>query len=144
MTLNDFIGSGHAAVVCVVQSSIALGEYNRKGFYRYNQHNVYNSYSETHDLDGMIRDQLKKLAEQRPSPDHPLFLLSWTLTEDAISIVLEGKSILDFARKADPAVFNGQLTSVCSKSTYPNIIYIDDFRSEATALAMHINAWFAS
>ncbi|KAF7791758.1 hypothetical protein EIP86_002782 [Pleurotus ostreatoroseus] len=144
MTLHDFIGNGRAAVICIVQSTIALGDYNHKGFYRYNQHNVYNNYSETRDLDLMIKDQLKKLTQQRSSPDNSLFLLSWTLTEDATSIILEGSSILDFARKTDPALFNGQLTSVCNKSTYPNIIYVDDFRSEVTALAMHINAWLAS
>ncbi|KAJ3554652.1 hypothetical protein NM688_g2996 [Phlebia brevispora] len=144
LPLNDFIGGGRAAVICVVQSTINLGEYQHRGFYRYDQHNVYNSYSDARELDRMISDQLLKLREQRPSPDHPLFLLSWTLTEDAISIVLEGSSILHFAKIADPAIFNGQLMTACSKSTYPNILYIDDFRSEVTALAMYINAWFAS
>lgn len=45
LTLNQFIGSGNAAVVVVVDSSISLGAYNGKGFYTYSQLNAYNNYS---------------------------------------------------------------------------------------------------
>ncbi|KAI0342816.1 PLC-like phosphodiesterase [Trametopsis cervina] len=146
LTLNQYIGNGQAAVVIVVQpgnSSITLGNYATRGFYRYSQFNAYNSYADTDDLDTMITDQLNKMRTVRTSQDSQLFLLSWTLTQDAGDIV-SGDTILDLANKADPTLYS-QLLPACSTTTYPNILYIDNFNdSNPTALAISISHTFAS
>lgn len=86
----------------------------------------------------MVADQLDKMRAVRPSPDGQLFLLSWTLTQHPKDIVADGR-ILDLAEKANPAIFR-LLVPACGTTTFPNILYIDDFsKSDVTALAMAIN-----
>lgn len=86
LTLNTFI-SGRAAVIVVVDTSgdtsMNLGDYAKKGFYKPSNFPVYNAYSETNDLNKMTSDQLAKMKAQRTTPDSSYFLLSWTLTQDS-------------------------------------------------------------
>lgn len=142
MTLNQFISGNRAAVLIIVQpsdSSITLGSFVTRGFYTYSQFNAYNSYSDTDDLDTMTSDQLNKMRSVRNSPDSQLFLLSWTLTQDAGDI-FTFESILDLADEAN-AVLMSDLLPAVSHTTFPNIIYIDNFAdSSVTALAMSINS----
>ena len=136
LTLNDFIGNGEAAVVVIAQPDapdISLGDYAHRGFYFYRQFDAYNSYSDSDDLSHMIADQLKKMQTVRSSPDGQLFLLSWTLTQGARDIVTDGK-ILDLAAKANPAIFR-QLLPEVNFTTYPNILYIDDFYIRTNAVS---------
>lgn len=142
LTVNQFIGSGQAAVVCIVQpsdSSISLGPYTTRGFYTYSQFNVYNNYSNTDNLGTMQSEQMQQLRSVRSSPDGQPFLLSWTLTQAAIDIG-DGESILDLAGEANPTIYS-QLLPAISAQTFPNILYIDDFAdSSITALAVYINS----
>ncbi|PSR84202.1 hypothetical protein PHLCEN_2v5490 [Hermanssonia centrifuga] len=141
MTLGQFIGNGQAAVLVITQpsGSISLGSFATQGFYTYSQYNAYNSYSDTDSLSTMVSDQINKMKTVRTSPTSQLFLLSWTLTQGAGDII-DGTSILDLANEADSALssdFSGAYTS----TTFPNILYIDNFASsDATALAMAVNA----
>lgn len=141
LPLNQFIGQNRAAVVIIIQPDdqyISLGDYATRGFYFYRQFNAYNSYSDSNDLSRMTQDQLDKMRAVRPNPNGQLFLLSWTLTQDAGDIV-GGTSILDLAREANPAMFTA-LPPACNANTFPNILYIDNFaESNVTALAMAIN-----
>lgn len=142
MTVNQFIGGGNAAVLVIAQpsdSSITLGSFATQGFYTYGQYNAYNNYADTDDLDTMISDQLSKMRSIRTSPTSQLFLLSWTLTQDAGDIITDD-SIIDLANKADAAL-DSNLSGAYTSTTYPNIIYIDNFSSsDATSLAMTINS----
>ncbi|KAF7791997.1 hypothetical protein EIP86_003024 [Pleurotus ostreatoroseus] len=142
MTLNQFIGSGQAAVLVIVQpsgSGISLGSFATQGFYTYSQYNAYNSYADTDNLTTMINDQLTKMRSVRTSPTSQLFLLSWTLTQDAEDIVFD-ESIIDLANEANAAL-DSNLSGAYTSTTYPNIIYIDNFSStDATELAMTINS----
>lgn len=142
MTLNQFIGSGSAAVLVIVQpsgSGISLGSYATQGFYLYSQYNAYNSYADTDSLSSMMSDQLTKMRSIRTSPTSQLFLLSWTLTQDAGDIITD-ESIIDLANKANAAL-DSNLSPAYTSTTYPNIIYIDNFSStDATELAMTINS----
>lgn len=141
LTLNKFIGNGQAAVVVILQpssSSITLGDYANLGFYFYSQFNAWNSYSDTNVLDKMTTDQLNKLRQVRVDPDSQLFLLSWTLTQDAKDVIV-GPSIIELAKTANPTIFT-LLPPAVSSETYPNILYIDNFAdSNVTALAIAIN-----
>ncbi|KAI0766796.1 PLC-like phosphodiesterase [Irpex lacteus] len=139
LPLNRFIGSGRAAVLAIIEPrSIQVGDYSRRGFYKYPQFNAYNSYANKNDLDDMINDQLDKMRKVRSSPDSQLFLLSWTLTQQVDNIVA-AQSILRLANKAGPAIF-GRLLQACSPQMYPNILYLDNLTtSDYTALAMAIN-----
>lgn len=137
-TLNQFIGNGDAAVVVVFApgGSATLGQYANRGFFYNSQFNVYNSYSDTDDLQTMETDQINKLRQQRTSPDSPLFLLSWTLTEAWEDIVTG--SIINLAQEADPRISQVVWPAISAQS-YPNILYVDAFNSQITALAIAIN-----
>ncbi|KZT08124.1 PLC-like phosphodiesterase [Laetiporus sulphureus 93-53] len=147
LALSDFIGSGEAAVIVIVEpsnGSITLGDYASGGFYLYSQFNVYNEYSDTSDLDDMISDQLQKLADVRQTPDSQLFLLSWTLTQDLADAIDLDQTILQLAATADPLLYT-DLIPACTSDTYPNILYVDGFNtSDLAALAMAINLKFAA
>jgi len=141
LTLTQFIGGGRAAVVAIVQSTdpnIQFKDYANRGFYKYSQFDVYNVYANTDDVNDMVSDQIDKMRAQRVAPDSPPFLLSWTLTQRAED-VLTGGSIIELSKKAKPALFT-KLLPACSRQTYPNILYLDDWiSSNITALAVAIN-----
>ncbi|KAF7361288.1 PLC-like phosphodiesterase [Mycena sanguinolenta] len=125
--------------------TIDLGDYASQGFYQYSQLNAYNEYADTNTLSTMESDQLTKMAAQRTSPDSSYFLLSWTLTQDALETLGLGDSILELAASAYPALFTA-LSPKLSTSTYPNILYIDNFQNDGKMvnLAMTINTNYAS
>lgn len=86
----------------------------------------------------MTSDQLQKMRSVRSNPDAQLFLLSWTLTQQAQDI-LKGISIKSLANTAYPSLFT-QVPPACSANTYPNILFIDNWvDANVTALALAIN-----
>jgi len=141
LPLDQFIGAGQAAVVIIVQpgdKSVTLHEYHYRGAYKNTQMKVYNQHSHIHKLDGMVRNQLQKMHDNRTSPDSPLFLLSWTHRPYSTKVFI-GPSTLKISEKALPRIYT-DLFSECSKDTYPNILYLDGVDSnDITALAMAIN-----
>ncbi|KAJ7041510.1 PLC-like phosphodiesterase [Mycena alexandri] len=146
LTLSTFIANSPAVVVIVQpDNSVNLGAFAQKGFYQYSQLNAYNEYSDTATLSTMESDQLAKLAAQRTTPDQSYFLLSWTLTQDTLQVLGLGDSIIQLANTADPTLYTA-LPPKLSASTYPNILYIDNFQNDgkAVALAMTINTNYAS
>ncbi|KAJ6471567.1 PLC-like phosphodiesterase [Mycena vitilis] len=146
VTLSTFIASSPAVVVIVQpDDTIDLGDYATQGFYQYSQLNAYNEYADTSTLSTMESDQLTKLAAQRANPDQSYFLLSWTLTQSTEEVLGLGDSILDLANSADPALYTA-LPPKLSTSTYPNILFVDNFQNDGKIvdLAMNINTNYAS
>ncbi|KAF8645875.1 hypothetical protein AX16_007533 [Volvariella volvacea WC 439] len=146
LNVNTYIGGNRAAVVVVVRSGIDISSYNSSGFYRSNQYSLYNRYAESNDLNKMSDDQFNKLREQRTSPDTRCFLLSWTLTQDAVQAAgcVTGvvDSIFELADKANPELYK-RLLNNCSSTTYPNVLLIDCVDlSDIAALAMAVNNRF--
>jgi len=141
LPLNQFIGTNQAAVLIIVRpdnNSITLGDYHHRGAYNYSQMSAYKLYSNTHELERMVKNQLQKMRDHRTSPDSPLFLLSWTLTQNPAK-VFGGPSILALSEKALPRIYT-DLIPACSNNTYPNILYLNGFDSnDITALTMAIN-----
>lgn len=147
LSLNAFIGDKKAAVIIVVDPSdnnIDISAFAERGFYSPDRFPVYNVYSDTNNLDKMVSDQLSKMQAERPTPNAPLFLLSWTLTQSATQVVTCGlnecDSILEMAKKAN-AVLDEKLLSACSQNCFPNIIYVDGINSALNlpGIAMKIN-----
>jgi hypothetical protein len=137
--LNDFIGGGNAAVVVIVEpSNINLGSYAIRGFYKYSQFNVFNSFSDINNSDKMSQDQLQKMAQQKPQGTY--FLLSWTLTQDG-GQAIAGPSILSLADQANPFLYR-TVMQASTAGVFPNILYVDAFTSQVTALAMALNNRF--
>ncbi|KAK3387857.1 PLC-like phosphodiesterase [Podospora didyma] len=145
LRVSDFISDNRAAVVIVVddvvdsrgtrvQISAAAAD---KGFFQPGQLPLYDSYANTNNQDGMISDQLGKMARQRPNPTADMFLLSWTLTQS-------GLSIIDNAKGANYAL-EEKLWPAMSPSSYPNVIDVDAYprRGDVAALSMAINYHFA-
>ncbi|MGT0250590.1 hypothetical protein [Burkholderia pyrrocinia] len=148
LTLQYFIGSGRAAVVVIVDPSrtgIRLDSYVGQGFYPSSFFPIYNEYSDTNMLDRMVSDQLKKMRAQRTSPDTPCFLLSWTLTQDAVQAMActtkLAPSIMDLAHKAN-AGLHDRLLPACNALCFPNILCVDDIDPslDMSGLAIHINS----
>lgn len=138
LKLNDFIGGGNAAVVLIVEpASINLGDFATQGFYKYAQFNAFNSFANNDDANTMIEDQLNKLKQQRPAN---YFLLSWTVTQQSAEVIL-GPSILDLADTANALIFT-QLMPALSNDKFPNIVFLDDYRSFFTSLVLQINQNF--
>ncbi|HTW84053.1 MAG TPA: hypothetical protein VMD91_08315 [Candidatus Sulfotelmatobacter sp.] len=145
--INQLMGNGKAGVVLIVRPAgddISLGSYANQGFYTDAQCPIFDSYSNTENLQTMISDQLQKMRTQRTSPTSPWFLLSWTLTQgtsDALTCASGGGvSIIDLADSANPRIYS-DLYGSCTSRCYPNILYIDDVKSpNIAALAMAINA----
>jgi hypothetical protein len=85
----------------------------------------------------MIEDQLNKLNQQRPAS---YFLLSWTVTQQNEQVIV-GPSILELADTANALIFT-KLMPAISNDKFPNIVFLDDFRSEFTSLTLKINQNF--
>ncbi|KIX04927.1 uncharacterized protein Z518_05798 [Rhinocladiella mackenziei CBS 650.93] len=161
LPLSRFIGSGHAAVVIVVEapSHINLSAYGDKGFYLPSQLNVYNEYSNTNDCVEMVQDQVQKMENFMKSSDKRLFLISWTLTQQPPDVTpedflppntlvglgkiaqwkIDNKTIRILAYSANKALLTDLLPHV-SQAAFPNIVYIDYMEiKDYVALAMAIN-----
>jgi hypothetical protein len=107
--------------------------------------NTYNNYSNTDDLNTMSNDQLQKMLDNRKSPEIGIFLLSWTLTQNAGDIInFAFASILDLAAKANPALYNSLWINM-NQEQYPNVLMVDAFpkNGDVTAMALAINYYFA-
>ena len=138
LKLNDFIGGGNAAVVLIVEpASINLRDFATQGFYKYAQFNAFNSFANNDDANVMIEDQLNKLNQQRPAN---YFLLSWTVTQQSAQVIV-GPSILDLADTANALIFT-KLIPALSNDKFPNIVFLDDYRSFFTSLVLQINQNF--
>ncbi|KAJ7822625.1 PLC-like phosphodiesterase [Mycena olivaceomarginata] len=136
LKINDFIGSGKAAVVLVVDpTNISLGSYASQGFYTSSQLCIYDEYSNTNDLNTMTNDQLNKMRQQHGH----YFLLSWTLTQDSKDEVGLGPSIRDLAAKANPTLYD-KFWDACRKDLIPNVVYVDFFDPLVTNLTIAVNA----
>ncbi|KAJ9607686.1 hypothetical protein H2200_007764 [Cladophialophora chaetospira] len=161
LPLSRFIGSKHAAVVIVVEapSDITLGTYVDKGFYLPDQLNVYNVFTNTSDCPHMVHDQLQKMQNHMVAGDKRLFLISWTLTQQAPKVspealrppnTFEGlsklllwkcqnKTIRELAYTANKALC-AQLFPRTGPAAFPNVVYIDFMENrDCAALAMAIN-----
>jgi len=137
--LRDFIGGGQAAVIVIVEpSNIDLGSWAMRGFYKYSQFNVYNNYADTDDADMMSQDQLQKMSQLKSQGAY--FLLSWTLTQDATEVVA-GPSVLSLADQVNQQLYL-KLIPASTAGAFPNILYVDAFTSQVTALAMALNNLF--
>ena len=146
LPLDTFIGQGNSAVILLIDPSdpeVRVGEYANHGFYSTWNFNTFDSYSNTADPSVMMADQLDKLEQKRKSPDDSYFLLSWTLTQNALQAATcslgTANSILDLASQANPLIYR-HLLPKCSRRTYPNILYLDQISSPTVAaLAMAVN-----
>lgn len=167
--MNDFIGNGKAAVICVIEApkEIVLGVYANQGFYLRSQFAVRNESSDTPACSAMLESQHRKLLEHyTPVRDKRLFLLSWTLTQptppnikdfsDHLAVGLVGGEVggrgivsgmwhnrTDTSRTkalaADKALMEKLLPWV-RKNAFPNIVLLDFMESaDYVALAMAVN-----
>ncbi|KAF0639242.1 hypothetical protein FPSE5266_02305 [Fusarium pseudograminearum] len=137
LKLDDFIGNGKAAVVCIIEEwgSMSLGDYANKGFYKSSQFNVRNEYSNKDETEYMVKDQIEKMKDHMSSKDKRLFLLSWTLTQQVPAWAGSVRSLADkvgdsikpikfLARECNKELFTQLLPEISDKA-FPNVVYID-------------------
>ncbi|CAG7562816.1 unnamed protein product [Fusarium equiseti] len=136
LKLDDFIGNGKAAVVCVIDNdALDFGEFATKGFYKTSQLNIRNEYSDKDDAVIMVNDQLGKMKGHMSAKDKRLSLLSWTLTQqmprwdgDVFGFLMRiGQSlkpIRTLAYTCNKELFTRVLPEV-GLTSFPNVIYID-------------------
>lgn len=154
LRLDQFI-SDRAAVVIVIEASsnITLDAHPDQGFYLPAQLNIRNEYSNTDDCVNMVHQQIQKLETHADGNDKRMFLLSWTLTQQAPDVNIKDfgsilkilkqvagmKSIRQMAYSANKALLT-DLFPRCSVKAFPNIVYIDYMENNNyAALAMAIN-----
>ncbi|KAM0543059.1 hypothetical protein ACHAPJ_012508 [Fusarium lateritium] len=151
LKLDDFIGGGKAAVVCVIEQwDLKIDDYATKGFYKLEQLNIRNEYSNKDVTEVMVKDQLEKMKGHMSAKEKRLFLLSWTLTQqapnwdgDVVSFVKIAprslKPIKHLARRCNKELFTRLLPEVGDKS-FPNVVYIDYLDNrDYVALVVAIN-----
>ncbi|RBR18149.1 uncharacterized protein FIESC28_06215 [Fusarium coffeatum] len=150
--VDEFIGNGKAAVVCVIEDwgSLSLGDYLNQGFFKSGQLNIRNEYANKDETDVMVADQIEKMKHHMSSNDKRMFLLSWTLTQQvpewdgsvrgfAGSVTDTLRPIKLLAKDCNPELFTRLLPEV-SESSFPNVVYIDYLDSmEYVALVVAIN-----
>jgi len=103
------------------------------------------SYSDTEDADTLSKDQLEKLRDMRPNPQTFMHRSTWTITPRLGKLLDIGNgknSIVGQSVHAHRKLF-ADLWPHLSKSTYPNLIEVDNINSQITALCMAINTRFA-
>ncbi|KAN0108175.1 PLC-like phosphodiesterase [Hyaloscypha variabilis] len=103
------------------------------------------SYTNTEDPNTLTSDQLKKLRDLRPSRESMIQRSTWTITPGLgklMDIFNAKNSIIGQAVHAHRKLFSS-LWPALTKSTYPNLIEVDNINSQITALCMAINNRFA-
>jgi hypothetical protein len=145
LKLRDFIGNGNAAVVVVAHAGTPLDQLgcyfspSTEGFYDPENFPVFDSYSNTDDVNWMQLDQQRKLYHKG---NEPTFVLSWTLTLQGLmdNALCGDRSILDLAAAARGPLYQNVLPRSNYK-TLPNVLYIDRVESRnVAALAMAVNS----
>lgn len=150
-TLDYFIGNKRSAV-CIVLND--LDDLNIKinpiffhqGFYRSDEFPIFDKYSNTNNLEYMIKDQLNKMLYQRSKKQSNYFLLSWTLTQHSVLQQAGfGLSIYSMAIIANSNLFrilstkSGYSFKKFIKETFPNVIYLDFVTPDCTSICLAIN-----
>ncbi|CAM1504521.1 Fc.00g021120.m01.CDS01 [Cosmosporella sp. VM-42] len=144
LTVADFIKPGQASVLFVIRDSVAdLTRHAGEGFITDSQLEVYNKYADEDDVNAVISSQLRHLQKHRTSPDSPIFMAAWVKTLTGfIDNVFTGDIIGD-SSGVNKQLFDN-LYNACSTTTYPNILQVDGFNSDITALAIAINYAFGT
>ncbi|KAE9377813.1 PLC-like phosphodiesterase [Stipitochalara longipes BDJ] len=103
------------------------------------------SYSNTENANTLSSDQLKKLRDLRQTTQSLMHRSTWTITPSVwklLDVATWKNSIIGQAVHAHRKLFSS-LWPALSKSTYPNLIEVDNINSQITALCMAINDRFA-
>jgi hypothetical protein len=148
-TLDGLIhgsGAGRRNVIALSSSFAATDAYTRQGLWNAGNLNMAGEYSDTNELSKMVETQKESLLAFKRPNDAGLFQLCWQLTlSDAQSSVPGSASILDLAKKANPALFPSVDTwiaeGIIKKSVYPNVINTDaccEPNTRAVELALRI------
>lgn len=105
------------------------------------------SYSNTDNPNTLARDQVAKLQSMRATTEAKMQRSTWTITVGIwkmLDVANWKNSIIGQAIHAHRKLFSS-LWPAMSKSTYPNLIEVDNFKdSQVTALCMGINSHFAT
>ncbi|KAJ3952045.1 hypothetical protein N0V92_011517 [Colletotrichum tropicale] len=150
LSINQFIGSGRAAVVCLIQADRHIRipkKYDGRGFYMKHAYFPVRpsvAYSNTDDVRFMMYDQRRKLERYKTRREDPVVETSWTLTQvTGAEAAGFGPSILELAFRARNQLYPN-LWGFCTDDSFPNLIALDDVDStEYLALAMAVMWWFS-
>lgn len=90
----------------------------------------------THD---MVKDQVNKFHEVRRTPDSPVHIADWVVTQQGIQAALPTHSILEMAAPAWRSLFE-DLWQQSTSETYPNWVGVDNVRgNQHKSLIMAMN-----
>lgn len=156
LTLNDYIGDGGRVLAVFDALPDALHDTDH-GIYSYADAPaagdlvVFDEYADKNTVSEMAEDQKAKLVAPE-NHDGCLFLLSWTLTQDAMQAaacgldISKATSILDLAQEAHDALgptLDGWVEDgVITPQTIPNLIYVDANGVFSLDAALKLNAYF--
>ncbi len=143
----DYIADGPH--VLVVYRDDYIEDNPEGGFYKDEAFRIYNEYSNTPYYDEMAKDQLTKYQDQKGGSGKKLFLLSWTLTPDFNTIMLDLEyRVVPFMHHSDlhklATTANTKLPKFIQDNyndQYPiNIVFTDFYvESGAVDLAIHLS-----
>ncbi|CAH1392365.1 unnamed protein product [Nezara viridula] len=142
VTLDEFTNNGTkgAVLYIIYETGVHLGARLGNGYFYYSNLDPYSKYSNTHDLNAMMNDQIQKMKDNSRKK---YFLLSWTLTQGFMNsafckLGIGGKSIEKLSEEA-----NRKLKAIVPKvnsNAFPNILYVDYIQdSSVLETVMEIN-----
>lgn len=87
----------------------------------------------------MVHDQVNRFHEVRPTPDSPVHIADWVVTQQGIQAALPTHSILEMAAGAWRSLFE-DLWRQSTSETYPNWVAVDNVRgNQHKSLIMAMN-----
>lgn len=129
------------------ESKLNLPPSSMLAFFREDRFPRTGRWSDTESPSNLANDQLEKISEYRTSRASAIHRSTWTITQSAataLDVLTPKHSILYLSASAHRVLFR-DLWGALSKSSYPNVIEVDDiWGSQFTALCMAINSQFAS
>jgi hypothetical protein len=91
------------------------------------------------DVHSMVFDQVKKFHEVRRTPDSPIHIADWVVTQHGIQAAVPTHSILELAAPAWRSLFE-DLWRESTSETYPNWVAVDNVRgNQYKSLVMAMN-----
>lgn len=96
-------------------------------------------WSNTDDVRRLTRDQTRSFHELRETPDNPIHISDWVLTQMGVQAALPTRSILELAAPAWRTLFEDLWREATSES-YPNWVAVDNVRgNQHKSLVMAMN-----
>lgn len=142
--LERFIGNRSSAVIVNLDETWRQKDGDRfpgskQGFVTGRNFPLTHQWSNAGRVRDMVRDQVDKFHQVRQTPDSPVHIADWVITQKGLEAALPTQSILEMAAPAWRSLFE-DLWRQSTSETYPNWVGVDNVRgNQHKSLIMAMN-----